>query len=299
MNNPSVKHHYLPRHYLEGFTDDKGGFFVYDKRADKIFQSSPGASFFENNLNTIVSPDGTASDWLEDVYTEMENRLWHSFDIIRNSTKSTPIDSWDKMNLFLFLLFLHWRLPSNIQFAEKLAEGAFDEDNETLNYFKIRSKDGGEVPKPILEEMRSSPAFKKAFKVVLSFAPFLRDKNWGNTLDNWRFLYSADNQSMKVVGDNPIVTEGQYDHDPINCLKEFVFPVSGRILLVNTHKPINKDFPPEIVVLSNLAIIERARRFVACHHKGFLEALVEQYKLSVKHKMTHLTIPHIFQIFQA
>src|SRR5205807_2068128 len=146
---------------------------------------------------------------------------------------------------------------------------------------------------------RSSSGFKKAMRVLAPFAPFFRNEDWGETLDNWRFLYSGGNKSWYIVGDNPIVTEGHYDHDPINCLKEFVFPVSGRILLVNTHKPINKDFPPEIVVLSNLAIIERARRFVACHHKGFLEALVEQYKLSVKHKMTHLTIPHIFQIFQA
>lgn len=299
MNNPSVKHHYLPRHYLEGFTDDKGGFFVYDKQADKIFQSSPGASFFENNLNTIISPDGTASDWLEDYYTEVENHVWSSFNIIRNSTNKTPIDLSDKMNLFLFLLFLHWRLPSNIEPAEKLAEEAFRDENKVLNFFALRNKNGNKVPQSIIDTVKSSPGFKKAMRVLVAFAPFFRDEDWGNTLDNWRFLYSADNQSVKIVGDNPIVTEGHYDHDPINCLKEFVFPVSGRILLVNTHKPINRDFPPEIVVLSNLAIIERARRFVACHHKGFLEALVEEYKLSVNNKMTHLTIPHIFQIFQA
>lgn len=299
MSNPSVKHHYLPRHYLRGFTDDKDGFFVYDKRADKIFKSSPGSTFFENNLNTIVSPQGTASDWLEDFYTEMENRLWHSFDTIGSSTKTTPIDSWDKMNLFLFLLFLHWRLPSNIQFAEKLAKEAFDEDNEALNFFKIRNKNGEEVPKALIEEMRSSPAFKKAVKPLLPFAPFLRDRNWGNTLDNWRFLYSTDNKGWYIVGDNPIITEGRFDHDLINCLREFVFPVSGRILLVNTHKPINKDFPSEIVVYSNNAMIERAKRFVACQNKDLLEALVEQYRLFVRFGKTHLIIPQLFHILQA
>jgi Protein of unknown function (DUF4238) len=299
MNNPSVKHHYLPRHYLRGFTDDKDGFFVYDKQTDKIFKSSPGATFFENNLNTIVSPQGDASDWLEDFHTEMENKLWHSFDTIRNSTNTTPIDSLDKMNLFLFLLFLHWRLPSNIQFAEQLAEEAFNDDNKVLNFFKIRNKNGEEVSKELIEEMRNSPAFKKAFKPVLTFAPFLRDKNWGDTLDHWRFLYSADNKGWYIVGDNPIVTEGHFDHDPINCLREFVFPVSGRILLVNTHKPINKDFPPEIVIYSNNAIIERARRFVACQNKDFLEALVEQYKLFVQNGQTDLIIPQLFQILQA
>jgi Protein of unknown function (DUF4238) len=150
LNNPSVKHHYLPRHYLRGFTDDKDGFFVYDKQNDKIFQSSPGASFFENNLNTIVSPTGTSSDWLEDYYTEVENKVWVSFDTIRNSTEKTPINLLDEMNLFLFLLFLHWRLPSNIEFVEKLAEEAFHEDNNVLNYFGIRRVNGGGVPHGLL-----------------------------------------------------------------------------------------------------------------------------------------------------
>ncbi len=299
MNNPSVKHHYLPRHYLRGFTDDKDGFFVYDKQNDKIFRSSPTSTFFENNLNTIVSPQGTASDWLEDYYTAVENRVWGSFDTIRNSTSKTPTDPLDKMNLFLFLLFLHWRLPSNIEFAEKLSEEAFRDDSNVLNYIVFTDGNGNKAPDPIIEMIRSSSGFKKAMRVLLSFAPFLKDKDWGKTLDNWRFLYSGDNKSWYIVGDNPIITEGRYDHDPINCLREFVFPVSGRILLVNTHKPINKDFPPEIVVYSNNAIIERARRFVACQNKDFLEALVEQYKLYVRFGKTHLIIPELFRIFQA
>ncbi len=301
MSNSSVKHHYLPRHYLKGFTDDKDGFFVYDKQVDKLFKSSPGSTFFENNLNTTISPQGEASDWLETFYTEMENTLWHSFDIIRNSTNTTPIGPPDKMNLFLFLLFLHWRLPSNIQFAEKLAEGALDEDNEILNFFQLRNKNGEAVPRDLIEEMRSSPVFKKAFKQVLPFAPFLRDKRWENTLDNWRFLYSADNKGLYIVGDNPIITEGSFDHDPIDCLKEFVFPVSGRILLVNTqkHKSTGTAFPPEIWVYSNNAIIARARRFVACQNKAFLEALVEQYKQYVQFGGMQLIIPRLFETFQA
>ncbi len=258
MNKPSVKHHYLPRHYLRGFTDDKDGFYVYDKQEDKIFRSSPSSTFFENNLNTMVSPQGTASDWLEDYYTAVENRVWGSFDTIRNSTNKTPINLLDKMSLFVFLLFLHWRLPSNIEIAEKLAGEAFRQDNEVLNYFRIRDKNGGEIPNPIIEEIRSSSDFKKAMRVLVAFAPLFRNKDWDKTLDNWRFLYSGDNKSWHIVGDNPIITEGRYDHDPINCLKEFVFPVSGRILLVNTHKPINKDFPPEIAVYAMKAIIEDA-----------------------------------------
>ena len=51
--NLSRKHHYLPRHYLEGFVNDKSSFFMYDKVTDRIFTSSPDHGFHENELNTV------------------------------------------------------------------------------------------------------------------------------------------------------------------------------------------------------------------------------------------------------
>jgi len=41
MSNRSKKHHYLPRYYLKGFTDEVGKFFVYDKAEDRVFQTNP------------------------------------------------------------------------------------------------------------------------------------------------------------------------------------------------------------------------------------------------------------------
>jgi len=82
-NTPSKKHHYLPRHYLKGFTNSENRFFVYDKERENIFVSSPDAAFFENNLNTVTFPNGDSSDFLEDMYTEIENQFWGPFDRIR------------------------------------------------------------------------------------------------------------------------------------------------------------------------------------------------------------------------
>jgi len=291
----SRKHHYLPRYYLKGFTDAEDGFFVYDKQKDKIFRSGSIATFYENDLNTVTFSDGRTSDFLEEMYTHVENRVWNSLDNIRTSTNKTNIGFLDKMHLYMFLSFLHWRLPSNIDFVEKLAEVAFDKDDDTLSYFHLVDRDGGQIPEEIINAFRSSPPFRKAVKVLLPFAPFLQDKDWDKSLQNWRFLYSGDHKSWYIVGDNPIITEGQNDHDPVKCLQEFVFPVSGRILLVNTDPPIEKDFPPEIVVKCCLAIIERSSRFVACQNKNFLEALVDLYKPYVRFKKNHLIIPDFSQ----
>ena len=96
-NNVSKKHHYLPVHYLNGFTDSNNTFYVYDKKTGKIFPTSPNGVFFENDLNTVTFPNGESLDFLEDLYTEIENQSWGTFNKIRESTHKTPIELLDKL----------------------------------------------------------------------------------------------------------------------------------------------------------------------------------------------------------
>ncbi|MGA2361075.1 MAG: DUF4238 domain-containing protein [Candidatus Aminicenantales bacterium] len=296
--NRSKKHHYLPRHYLRGFVDSGNCFFLYDKLNDKILPNplTPDAAFFENNLNTVFFPMGGSSDYLENLYALIENESWGPLDNIRNSTNKTKIRLLDKMRLFLFLLFLHWRLPGNIKYVEELSKDFFVADND-LCFFTLKSKSGENVPKEVLDLVRNSAAFKKSSKLMLPFAPFY-DGNWSERIEKWRFLYTGDSANWYLVGDNPIITKGDNDHDPVNCLNEFVFPVSGRILLVNTDQPIKRDMPPEFVVQVNVSIIERAQRFAACQNRDFLEALTKYYRGYVNFKRTDVIISDMFDMLK-
>lgn len=299
-NNRSKKHHYLPRYYLRGFVDSEGCFFVYDKQNDKILPKplTPDVTFFENNLNTVIFPNGKRSDFLENLYTEIENQSWGALNKIRSSNRKTPIQLLDRMHLFSFLLFLHWRLPSNVEHVEELSKNFFAKDNKNLNYFTLRSKSGECIAKEIVDKIRNSSAFKKASKQILPFAPFYNSR-WSERLNsNWRFLYTGDGNSWYLVGDNPIITKGGNDHDPMNCLNEFVFPVSGKILLVNTNKPVDKDLSPEFVIQFDVSIIERAQRFVACQNRDFLKALIKNYKVYVQFKKTDSIITEMFGVLK-
>lgn len=296
-NKLSKKHHYLPRHYLKGFTNNKNCFFIYDKQQNKIFSTSPDAAFFENNLNTVSLPGGGSSDFLEKLYRNIEKESWGSLDRIRESNNKTPIDPLDKMFLFLFLLFLHWRLPSNIKYAEELTKIFFDKDNKNINYFNLKYKNGTLPPKEVVDVIKNSPAFKKTAKVILPFAPFYKDI-WIEKLVNWKFFYTGDSSNWLLVGDNPIITKGRSDHDPLNCLNEFVFPVSGSVLLVNTNNPINKSLPPRFLIKFNIAIIERAQRFIACQNKNFLEKLLKLYDFHVRHNKTSILIAEMFRFLE-
>jgi len=290
----SKKHHYLPIHYLEGFTDSNNSFFVYDKKADKIFSTSPNGAFFENNLNTVSLPDGVESDFLEDLYTEFENTSWGTLNKIRKSTYKSTIELMDKMHLFSFLLFLYWRLPCNIEFVEKLSEKAFVENNE-FDYLKLKSKNGEMVPKEIADTIKNSTAFKKSFKQIIPFVPFYKDKDWAKRVEQWRFLYTGDNKSWYIVGDNPFIIKEGNEQDFVHCLNEFVCPISGNILLISSIEPTKSVLPPGFAIDYNTAIIERAQRFIACQDKGFLETLLNYYKFHVQHGKTDIIIPEMFK----
>jgi len=293
----SRKHHYLPRHYLHGFTNDEGNFFVYDKSSDKIRPTSPDDAFFENNLNTVILPGGNASDFLEDLYTTLENGSWPTLDRIRDSASGTTIQPLDKMNLYLFLLYLHWRLPSNIKFAEILSKDFFHGDNN-FDYFQLVNKNGDTVAINVIEKIKELPAFKRSAKILVPLAPFFKDKNWSKNLENWHFIYPQDNKIWYMVGDNPVITRGNSDHDPINCLKEFIFPVSGNILLINGAIFNGNMLPPKFTVQYNLAIIKRAQRFVVCQRKDFLEALINLYKPYVQDKTEDSIITELFDMIK-
>lgn len=295
----SKKHHYLPRYYLKGFTDNRNRFFVYDKQRDIIFPNAfiPGNFFFENNLNTVTLPSGILSDFMESFYASIENKFWNSLDTIRNSNRKTTIPIFDLMHLFFFLLFLHWRLPSNIKYVEELSGRFFDTHFKELNYINIKDKNSNTAPLEIINKIKESAAFKKSSKLVIPFAPFYKS-NWSEKLKNWRFLYTGDGDIWNLVGDNPIITIGNKDHDPICCLDEFIFPISGKILLVNINKHLDKDFSPEFTIQFNTAIIQRAQRFVAFKNKSFLEAIVKDYRIHVDFNKTDIIIPELFSMLE-
>ncbi len=198
----SKKHHYLPRHYLKGFTDNDGCFYVYDKIEGRIFYSNPDASFFGNNLNTVVSPRGSSSTFLEGLYTDMENHCWPAFDRIRSSNSKMIIERQDIVDMAIFISSLYWRLPSNITIAERWSELAFS-GTSPVDYFTLQHKSGGVIPEETVEAIRGSEAFKKSFRVIIAMAPFLRDKECPRKLQDWRFAFGEAQKRFCIVGDNP------------------------------------------------------------------------------------------------
>ncbi len=276
MKNQSVKHHYLPRHYLKGFINQDESFYVYDKEKDKIFCTYPNVSFFEKNLNTIPLPNGGSSDFLEDIYTSVENTSWPSLDRIRNSTRETNIEPLDKMHVLFFLYFMYWRLPNRLTITEQLANEAFLKEG-AFDFISIKNM-GGLEPQEVADLIKCSQSFKKIFRSIIPFAPFYKDTKWNEQLHQWRFLYTQNKENWFMVGDNPIITRTNNIQDPVGCLDEFIFPISGNILLVNKKQALASSQPPDFILQYCFSVIERSTRFIACPNQGFLITMIAAYK---------------------
>ncbi|MDD3303114.1 MAG: DUF4238 domain-containing protein [Candidatus Gracilibacteria bacterium] len=294
MNKVSKKHHYLPRKYLKGFSDNNNLFYIYDKEKDIIFQQYPDSFFFKNNLNTFEI-NGAEKDFLENLYTNTENLFWPSYEKIINSTPKEYINGLDKLNLYLFLLFLFWRLPFNEKIVENFVDIAFKK-GEKLDFFSIVGKNGetGVFENEIIGKIKGLKDFKKILKILLPFYPFHKIKDWSISPLNWKFLYTQDNTSWYITSDNPIITNKENYNNLDSLLEDILFPISGKILLVGTKVKDNAIFSGRTIIDYNVAMIHNANRFVACHNKDLLLAMIDVYKNDKFHNKEHIIIPELF-----
>ncbi len=293
--NPSSRHHYLPRKYLKGFVNPAGDFWIYDKEKDSYFIQTPDSFFYENDLNTLVHPDGRTTDVLEHLYTVLENDTWPAFDRIKGSNVKTSISALDKAELYYFLLTLHWRLPQYSKSVTEIAKIAFSE-NENLDFLMLQYESGKDAPNEIKEMIKNSKSFQKFTRLLAPLIPFYKDLYWADKLGGWRFLYTQDNQSWYMTGDNPIITDDFNDADPMKCLNEFIFPVSGKLAIVNVTHPLNKDQERDFILAFNTAIIAKAKRFIACPNEKFLKAVVDRFKIYSMYDQTGNIIPELFKM---
>lgn len=252
----------------------------------------------KNNLNTFKYDDEKQSDFIETLYTQTENSFWPYFDKIIATTHKDEIQLLEKMNIFFFLLFLHWRLPKNTERAREYSEKMFTEKG--FDFVKIVGpKDEIDKTKKITELIKNHPDFVKVVKTFLPFSPFYnREEGWSEKLLNWRFLYTEDKESWWICGDSPIIIPEKNNHNPNNCLDSFVFAISGRILIVATEKPIKKGTSGKLWIEHGNAVIEKSERFIVCKSKERLTTLVNFHKMYVKHGQTHTIVPELFETLE-
>lgn len=106
-------HHYVARTHLARFAPD-GRLWVYDKRAGQVFSRSIDDAFGETHLNTLIMPDGTRDQSLEEALAKLESRIKPVIDEMLAAARaglSPDVDgekrsSWDE-----YFIAQHARTP--------------------------------------------------------------------------------------------------------------------------------------------------------------------------------------------
>ena len=76
----SRKHHYIPKFYLKGFTNESSEFAIYDIKREvlKTNMFSTKSHFYELDRNTIDTGN-EKTDFIEEFYQKLEDKLKHTF----------------------------------------------------------------------------------------------------------------------------------------------------------------------------------------------------------------------------
>lgn len=267
-NNQSWRHHYLPQFYLDGFTKEAGKIKVYDVQNKRFVKGgellSTKSFFFEKNGNTVVSKDGTSSDFLEKVYADMDSNVAEFFKRIRAKDSSTKfgMNEYDIQHLNHFVSVMYWRLPQNGSKLNKIVqESSFAELG-----MKVVDKDGF-VSHETQEKLKNDDAFVKAYKAFNPLADAIRGFNCRTPYH----IISKHSNFPFIVSDNPVIIE-----DPASTAihsDDYIFPISGSRYLIRANS-IDKA-PTYLPVFIDRLIFKQATRYISCTDERYIDLMEE------------------------
>ncbi|NQX53662.1 DUF4238 domain-containing protein [Pedobacter panaciterrae] len=269
----SSKHHYIPQFFLNGFTNDQGEFYIYDKQRDQIKSKSfpPSTHFFEKDRNTIVM-DGQADDTPEQLFGLFENREKVIVKFIQEQKGIPQLSMQQMVDLQIFLSNLFFRLPVlDSTFKRYMEDTSFP-----LRELKVKNRISGEAAPPeLMEKLRMDPSFQRMYRPAIGSMVLLRSNSIEDH-ENWGFSLRSD--SNNLLSDNPLIFDDLRTLDFFE--NSFVMPMTGRHKLIRVKKKISKtQLSPKFALMSEVLMIHQAKQFVCCASRAVLEQMVSASKV--------------------
>lgn len=285
----SKKHHYLPVFYLNGFTDQQGSFFVYDKLTDKIYKSKPKNVFYEKDRNSIHDFKGNKHDAVEKLYAAIDDKFVGCVkNIVKyNNERKSPFENGDVGELILFISMLKSRVPGS---DSEVLEVVKNSSPKELN-FEIT-----EDEKPLSEEkmqvLENSEIFKWTKILSLHTLPIF-SKTINEITLGQKLLYNDSYHLM--VGDRPVLEM----NGSVKELNEFICPIGKNVVSFYVKgEPKEITSSQALYQLLDIAQIHNAERFVCCTNEARLKVLSNVYKIFKATGSDNLIIPELFKGFR-
>lgn len=244
-NNNPVRHHHVPKVYLNNFVDKQGKVAVWDKRKSRLFHSSVAGIAVENNFYTLhKSPDPYA--WERTYATGIEPLMGRLFRRINTQTNmltqsgSQILSSQDKRQLAEIMIVQLLRGKQGREFQEKV----FKEQMSSV-IAKVERRFHGFTPgqrKEVARFQSDNYYFKNTSNIVITnpqrvrtYTDLLAERDFViyRLLGDREFL-TSDNPVMfinMVTGDATPFASGLLDTDTI-----IYYPLTPKLLVSASAK---------------------------------------------------------------
>lgn len=271
----SIRHHYIPQFFIEGFKNREGLLYIYDKDKDKIIKTPrpPKSIFFEKDRNTIALTDKLESSILEDsLYSQIDTE---SSKVVRyfrtEALKKIDFNTENTAQFQFFLITLFWRIPYTDFASEELMERA-------------------EISSPVTdpELLRNDPTFKKIQRAFLANHHIKEIVNSGN---KGKFSVNVHKAPINlfVVGDNPLLFRNTPSVFSEFNTSDFLIAISSDRIYSSTNQ-VFENTSLKNWSNYNAAVIQQSTRYVSCGSYDFLKKSIEYYKELKKHNL-HFSLP--------
>lgn len=283
----SKKHHYLPVFYIKGFCNDDGKIYVFDKETKEIRYERPENVFSINNLNTTISKSGEKSDFIEDLYTDIDTLTAPLVEkVVKSKYDQIPLSVYEKFQLTLFVSTIYFRIPAHDKEVEEIRNNfKFGQP-----YLKIFSKTTNEeISDEKAKELIKDVSFQKAYRVALNLAPQIEIED-PTFINNIKYYYQ--DPGFHIISDNPII---YYNKPKINTMfEDFIMPLSCNRLLISSKKSLKNKEPTFAIDIDSI-LLHQAKRFIGFYRKDYLETLVNYYYINRKYWEKYDYLSEIFE----
>ena len=320
--NTSKRHHYLPRFYLEGFSNTNI-LYVYDRKDDQYRKQTPLNTAIQKHYYTIDQKDGKKNIEIEKMLSQLEG---NTKKVINNIMLRRTLSNTDKTIMSLFISFQWTRIPdfecmvnesmrSNIKKIGDILHKDVNRIKQTIQSYEKDTRDKIEIEAAKLKEFWDRGNFdivinrNASLDMMLKIAPecarFLSIMDWVLAIAPKGYSFITTDSPFVLVPSSDEKVKGVFQNSVgllISGVRKF-FPISQKVCVVigdlgdkTQYAKYNKSLCKSI----NAKLARHAKRFIIARDQELLKSLVKEEKLDQRQRGDLFRIQEFgpFQILQ-
>ena len=301
MQRRSRRHHYLPQFYLQRFTSEDGLLCLFDRETKTFRRQQPLNTAIRNEFYTVRDKEGSKSDAIERMLSELESEACMVFTKLDKGQKAWR-DEQERVSFAVFLGYLYTRTPAfdqaQTQFAEHIYRAWMKANHPTV---EVTAQWFDKLAQHT-EETVSDEVVQEFFKMVREGTYTLdvsRQHNIRLMMDtalhvaevlltlNWTFVRAPRDLSF-ITSDCPFTIApppGEEDLRPYGILTPGAVTtvplgVSSCVMIEGVGATDRYGSLPKSVVRSiNHNVALNSNRFVIGRDQSYLERLVKRTRI--------------------